>query len=221
MKKWQPPPPPLLRQSPPFFLVYPPFLAKCFVPPQVTQFSKGLTSPLIRVGGGGRGYNYGSKGLHEDSRTDCLGPIDNVWLWLIIKSSLLKKIKLNNDSPQTNGTKSPHNQIKQRDLTEYVEKVKWRKSWDFSTVNMKRLKIFARHMLCPPFTKDSKLSWPAISNLGTPTKKCQSFLITISNKFWFVLSKRFRSFSWRNWRCWGKFRKCIVSGSRCCGLAPR
>ena len=48
-KKWHPPPP--------FFQVYPPFLTKHFVPPQVTPFLEGPFPPFNKEGGRGSKYD--------------------------------------------------------------------------------------------------------------------------------------------------------------------
>ena len=48
IKKWQPP----ISTSTPSFQVYPPFLAKNFLAPLVTQFSEGPTPPFNKGGGG-------------------------------------------------------------------------------------------------------------------------------------------------------------------------
>ena len=61
IKKWQPP---HFYINPPF-QIYPPFLAKNFVPPQVTQFLEGPTRPHPSFHKGGGGSNYGNTNIHN------------------------------------------------------------------------------------------------------------------------------------------------------------
>ena len=128
---------------------------------------------------------------------------------------------MNNDSPQTNGTKSPYNQSKQRDQTKYIEKVKW-KWWDFSTVNMKRLSL--HNIYCAQNLQNTQIWVGQLSQIWGPLpKSARVFLITISNKLckMVCLIYKIQVIFLKKSKELGKFWRCSVSDSRCCGLAPK
>ena len=85
IKKWQPP---ISRSTPPF-QVYPHFLAKNFVPSQVTHFLEGPTSSLIR----GWGSNYvRSHKSYKFFSLNVFWPF--ILFWILIKLSSLYQIRI-------------------------------------------------------------------------------------------------------------------------------